>query len=85
MVMCSVPETETPIKTLNDAEATSTQPEGAIVIEVRLHGISSLRIVADESSTEERLRSALKTIYPLLELLHETVTSLECEPVGVRS
>lgn len=56
-----------------------------IVIRMSLSGSISIQVLADESEAEERLREALTTIRPLLELLHETVTALGYEPVGARN
>jgi hypothetical protein len=69
--MLTLPETDIPIKSLDEPASGG----GAIVIRIDLEGIRSLQILAEDSATQERLRERLMAAYPILERLHEATTA----------
>lgn len=60
----------------NQAASVGTDFKPSIVITAGLNGIAELRIVADESSTQEILQHALRAVGPILDQLHESLISL---------
>ena len=69
MANAVLPETETPIKTPQFDGVEPAHHEGVVLIGLRLSGIRSMQILADESAIEEKLFNLYRSVRPALEVV----------------